>query len=115
VSRLGFGEETGRRGFRLFPAAAPWSTLDTTKGHHVTGIGVPTAHHGRVWTIVSMAAGAVVGFTAAYLLYLWLNPILEDRRDWLREMQGFLFTVIPIATVVGGAVGVWLGRRLGRS
>ncbi|GEM_PF-2123652 len=58
--------------------------------------------------------GAVVGFAAALLLYQWLNPILEARRDWLRELQGFLFTVVPLATALGAALGWWLDSRIDR-
>jgi hypothetical protein len=56
--------------------------------------------------------GAAIGFALGYANYLWLNPILEDRDDWLREMQGFLFTSILLATVGGGLLGGWLARRI---
>ncbi|MEX2080648.1 MAG: hypothetical protein WEC33_03455 [Dehalococcoidia bacterium] len=46
-----------------------------------------------------------MGFGLAYANYLWLNPVLEARTDWLRELQGLLFTSILVATVVGGVVG----------
>jgi len=56
--------------------------------------------------------GAAIGFALGYAIYLWLNPILEDRDDWLREMQGFLFTSILLTTVAGGLFGGWLAGRL---
>jgi MFS family permease len=56
--------------------------------------------------------GAAIGFVAAYLLYEWLNPILEARGDWIREMQGFLFTLVPLGTALGAVLGWWLGSRL---
>jgi len=54
--------------------------------------------------------GALIFFGAAYWLYTWLNPILEARRDWLREMQGFLFTIVPLATAAGAVLGWWVVR-----
>ena len=55
--------------------------------------------------------GALLGFTLAVLLYNWLNPILEGRRDWIRELQGFLFTMVPLGTALGAATGWWIGSR----
>lgn len=69
----------------------------------------------RRTVIAGGAVGALVGFVVAFLLYRWLNPILEDRRDWLREMQGFLFTLIPVATLLGALAGAAVMRRARRS
>lgn len=66
-------------------------------------------------TAAWMLAGAAVGFGIAYLGYTWLNPILEARTDWLRELQGFLFTSILVVTAFGAAVGWWIGDRIARS
>jgi cell division protein FtsX len=55
--------------------------------------------------------GAALAFSGAYLLYQWLNPILEDRTDWIRELQGFLFTVVPLSTACGAALGWWIVGR----
>ena len=62
--------------------------------------------------MVLVVVGAAVGFVVGYAVYAWLNPILEDRDDWLREMEGFLFTSILITTVVGGLLGGWLAERM---
>ena len=66
----------------------------------------------RVWgqRVVATVAGALVGFGLTFLLYSWLNPILEARTDWFRELQGMLFTMVPLCTVAGAAVG-WAGSR----
>lgn len=59
-------------------------------------------------------AGAVLGFGVGYVIYDWLNPLLEARDDWLEEFQGALFNIVPLSIVVGAAVGWLLVRRLGR-
>ena len=64
----------------------------------------------QVRRVAAAAAGAAVGFGLTYLLYTWLNPILEARTDWIRELQGLLFTTVPLSTVVGAAVGWFLSR-----
>lgn len=61
--------------------------------------------------IMSTIVGAVAAFAVTFLLYLWLNPILEARSDWLREMQGFLWSLIPVGTLVGALVGRRWGNR----
>ena len=70
----------------------------------------------RMWLrgILFAVVGAGVGFTAAYLLYMWLNPILEAKRDLLREAQGLLFTIVPLATALGGWLGWMVASRLDR-
>ncbi len=65
--------------------------------------------------VVLVILGAAVGFALGYANYLWLNPILEDRDDWLREMQGFLFTSILFTTMVGALLGGRLAGRIGRA
>lgn len=60
-----------------------------------------------VYTLI----GAAVGFVVTFVLYQWLNPILEARTDWLREMQGFLWSLIPVGTLVGALVGRRWGTR----
>lgn len=59
---------------------------------------------------VAAFAGAIVGFGLTSLLYSWLNPILEARTDWIRELQGLLFTTVPLTTVAGAVVGWALSR-----
>jgi cytochrome c biogenesis protein CcdA len=65
--------------------------------------------------ILALVVGGAVGFGIAFLLYGWLNPVLEARRDWLRELQGALFTLIPLFTVAGSALGWSLGKTRRRA
>lgn len=60
-----------------------------------------------VYTLI----GAAVAFVVTFVLYRWLNPILEARTDWLREMQGLLWSLIPVGTLVGALVGRRWGIR----
>ena len=60
--------------------------------------------------MAAAAVGAAVGFGLTLLLYFWLNPILEARTDWIRELQGLLFTTVPLSTVAGAVVGWVLSR-----
>ena len=46
------------------------------------------------------------------LLYLWLNPALEGRDDWLEEFQDLLFNVVPLGGGAGGHLGWWASRKL---
>jgi hypothetical protein len=55
-------------------------------------------------------AGAIVGFGLTFLLYSWLNPILEARTDWIRELQGMLFTLVPLGAITGAAIG-WVSSK----
>lgn len=64
---------------------------------------------------LAIIVGGAVGFLIAFLLYGWLNPVLEARRDWLRELQGILFTLIPLGTVAGCVLGWSLGTSRTRS
>jgi predicted MFS family arabinose efflux permease len=74
-------------------------------------INQPDPRHQRMWSLLGAFVGALVFFGASFLLYTWLNPILEARSDWLRETQGFLFNMVPAATLIGGALGWWVARR----
>jgi hypothetical protein len=75
----------------------------------------PPAGPRQQWrTAAWILIGAAAGFGASYLCYTWLNPILEARTDWLRELQGFLFTSILVATAFGAAVGWWISDRIAR-
>ena len=62
------------------------------------------------WSLV----GGVIGFVLAYMAYTWLNPMLEARTDWLRELQGLLFTTVLVAAVFGAALGWWIAGRFAR-
>lgn len=64
--------------------------------------------------VILAVAGALIGFGTGYLLYEWLNPALEARTDWLRELQGLLFNLVLVCALAGIALGWWLGRRLER-
>jgi hypothetical protein len=77
----------------------------------------PMVHNGEaglpptsIRRILALVVGGAVGFLIAFLLYGWLNPVLEARRDWLRELQGILFTLIPLSTVAGCVLGWSLGK-----
>lgn len=53
--------------------------------------------------------GAVLGFALAAGLYLLVSPLLED--TWARDLQGMLWNIVPLLTVVGAAVGWSVTRR----
>jgi apolipoprotein N-acyltransferase len=74
-----------------------------------------TTRRTPVTRLVAALIGALFGFGLTVLLYFWLNPILEARTDWTRELQGFLFTTVPVGTVVGAAIGWALGGRSPRN
>jgi cell division protein FtsX len=64
------------------------------------------------------AAGAVVGFSLSWLIYTALNPVLEASTGWTRELQGFLWNVVPLLTLAGAVVGALVAvrwRRRGRA
>lgn len=50
-----------------------------------------------------VVVGAVLGFAVAAVTYAVLGPLLED--TWARDLQGLLWNVVPVLTVVGAAVG----------
>jgi hypothetical protein len=55
------------------------------------------------------ASGAAIGA----LVYLSLNPVLEESTGFLRELQGPLWNLIPLLVLVGIGLGFWLGRPRG--
>jgi hypothetical protein len=68
----------------------------------------------RAWAkrFAAADAGAIVGFGLTFVLYSWLNPILEARTDWMRELQGLLFTMVLLSTAAGAAAGwTWSGPK----
>lgn len=61
--------------------------------------------------MIGALVGAAVAFLITDVLYVWGNPILEARSDWLREMQGFGWSAIPVGTLVGALLGWRFARR----
>jgi cell division protein FtsX len=58
--------------------------------------------------VAAMAlAGALVGLTIGSSIYLVLNPVLENASGSVRELQGLLWNVVPLMTVVGAVLG-WI-------
>lgn len=60
--------------------------------------------------LVGAAAGALAGFAVATALWLALEPVLDRTDTWVRDLQGLLWNVIPLLTVVGALVGLWVAR-----
>ena len=59
--------------------------------------------------------GAVIGFALGAVVYILVNPMLEDATGWVRETQGLLWNLVPFLTVLGAVVGGLLQRRSGRT
>lgn len=69
------------------------------------------ARLGWLWGIL---LGAAVGLAVGLSVYLILTPVLEASTGLLRELQGLVWNLVPMLTVLGGAgVGV-IGWRLSR-
>ena len=62
-------------------------------------------------SFLSAAVGGLLGLAAGSSLYLVLNPVLEESSGLVREMQGLLWNLVPLLTLVGIALGWWLARR----
>ncbi len=60
--------------------------------------------------LVAVVCG-LLGFAVGSAIYLVLNPVLEESGGLLREMQGLLWNLVPMLTLVGVALGVWGVRR----
>lgn len=63
----------------------------------------------RTWVFILL--GGALGFAVATGVYLILNPILEESTGLAREMQGMLWNLVPLLTVVGMLLGWWFARR----
>lgn len=63
----------------------------------------------RVLAVVLL--GAAAGGLVGALVYEWLAPGLDARTDWLRDVQGLLWNLVPVLAVVGGLVALALARR----
>jgi len=65
--------------------------------------------------VVGGAIGAVLGLLIGAAIYVPLSGWLEGQTGPLREAQGLAWNLVPLLTLVGGAigaVGVWSrGRR----
>lgn len=66
--------------------------------------------HGPLLHLLGATVGAAVGFGMAWVIYVSLVPVLENRDDWLRDLQGFLWNVVPLLTVGGAVLGWWFVR-----
>lgn len=62
-------------------------------------------------TFLGAVVGGLLGFAVGSAIYLVLNPLLEESGGLLREMQGLLWNLVPMLTLVGVALGVWGVRR----
>lgn len=63
----------------------------------------------RTWGFILL--GGALGLAVATGAYLSLNPVLERSTGLVREMQGLLWNLVPLLTVVGMVLGWWFARR----
>lgn len=70
-----------------------------------------SAKRSRLVTLGGVVGG-MVGFGLAAGVYLLLNPVVDASDTWVEELQGLLWNVVPLGTVIGVIVGVFLARRL---
>lgn len=63
----------------------------------------------RTWLLV--VVGGAVGLAVGAAVYLGLNPVLEQSTGLVRELQGLLWNLVPLLTVVGMVLGWWFARR----
>lgn len=61
--------------------------------------------------VVGGLAGGAVALAVAAAIYLGVNPLLESAGSPLRELQGLLWNIVPLGTVTGIVVGVWMATR----
>ncbi len=66
--------------------------------------------HGELPPWTAAIIGAVVGFAIGAALYGVLTPVLEAS-SWARDLQGFVWNLVPTGTVAGLVVGTWLSGR----
>lgn len=65
----------------------------------------------RVPLAFGVLVGVLVGFGLGALGYLGLSAMLVVRGGWIEELQGLTWNLVPLLTIVGGAVGA---RVVGR-
>lgn len=61
--------------------------------------------------IAGLLVGAVAGLLLGGVVYSLGAPVLERSGGWLRETQGLLWNLVPLLTVLGALVGVWVAGR----
>ncbi|NNE95170.1 MAG: hypothetical protein HKN24_04000 [Acidimicrobiales bacterium] len=72
--------------------------------------GVESSRRANRTPLLAAMVAATLTLIVTSTLYLWLNPQLERRSDWLRETQGALFSLIPVGTAVA-ALLAWYAAR----
>jgi hypothetical protein len=60
---------------------------------------------------LGVVGGGAIGFALGAVVYLLLNPVLEDASGWVRETQGLLWNLVPVLTVLGALAGGLLLNR----
>jgi hypothetical protein len=65
--------------------------------------------NGRV--ALGILGGGVVGFAIGAVVYILVNPVLENASGWVRETQGPLWNLVPALAVLGALVGGLLLNR----
>lgn len=63
----------------------------------------------RTWLF--LLVGGALGLAVGTGVYLTLNPVLEASTGLVREMQGMLWNLVPLLTLLGMLLGWWLARR----
>ncbi|MGA8248792.1 MAG: hypothetical protein WB797_17930 [Nocardioides sp.] len=63
----------------------------------------------RTWLFTLI--GGALGLAVATGIYRFLNPVLEASTGLTREMQGMLWNLVPLLTLLGMLLGWWFARR----
>ncbi len=64
--------------------------------------------------VLGILVGGLLGFALGAVVYVVVNPMLEEASGWVRETQGLLWNLVPFLTVLGAAAGGVLAGRSGR-
>ena len=62
---------------------------------------------GRAGLVLAVLAGATLGFVVSALVYVLAGPVLERSHGLVRELQGLLWNLVPLLTLLGAAAGWW--------
>lgn len=62
-------------------------------------------------SFLGAVVGGLLGLVVGSSIYLVLNPVLEESSGLVREMQGLLWNLVPLLTLVGAGLGWWVARR----